>query len=51
MLRTDPANAKDALNAIGLKFSDYLYNGAEDASGYQDKEGNPLTYQQVADVQ
>ena len=51
MLRTDPANAKDALNAIGLKFSDYLYNGAEDASGYQDKEGNPLTYQQVANVQ
>lgn len=51
MLRTDPANAKDALNAIGLKFSDYLYNGAEDVSGYQDKEGNPLTYQQVADVQ
>ena len=51
MLRTDPANAKDALNAIGLKFSDYLYNGAEDVSRYQDKEGNPLTYQQVADIQ
>ena len=51
ILRTDPANAKDALNAIGLKFSDYLYNGAEDVSGYQDKEGNPLTYQQVADIQ
>lgn len=50
MLKTDPANAKDALNAIGLKFSDYLYNGANDVSGYT-KDGNPLTYQQVADIQ
>jgi hypothetical protein len=43
LLRTDPANAKDALNAIGLRFSDYLYNGVNDIAG-RDSEGNPVTY-------
>ena len=33
-----------ALNALGLSYRTYFSNGGNDASGYADKAGNPLTW-------
>lgn len=41
----------EALNAIGLKASDWFNDGSGDNSGKVDDQGNPLTYQQVTELQ
>ena len=39
----------DALNAIGLRSSDWFNNGSGDNSGKVDAQGNPLTYAQLGE--
>ena len=39
-----------AFSALGLPYRSYFSNGGSDASGYQDAEGNSLTWQQYNDL-
>lgn len=45
----DPEDDIRALNAIGLRASDYLNDGSGDLSGKVDANGNQLTYSQLAE--
>lgn len=41
----------DAFNALGLNYRAYFSNGGNDPSGYQDSNGNPLTWTEYIKIQ
>lgn len=44
-------NIIDSLNALGLNYRKYFDDGLGENSGYQDSEGNPLTWRQYTQYQ